>query len=208
MRLATPEDVVTAVGTQSTPALLSRASAALDSSYSIIESILETTLVAQERVDYFTVSASFRFPKTFRLTNRFVDTDSVKVYSQPQISSLAALDDTYLLDPASYTVDRRDGTVTVLSTNGYTGNGSLAVRYKSGSAESGGVVPSEDWVKAMAITAAVMEININPTSTANRKDKTVQSVAGVVSAYLHAQGENYRRPRMWVEWPQYSVIYD
>lgn len=208
MRLATPEDVVTAVGQQSTPALLARAGAALDSSYSVIESILETTLILEERVDYFSLPSSNAAFRTFRLTNRFIDLDSVKVYNQPAVSSLDALDSTYLVDGTYYTFDAAKGLITLIKTNGYYGNGSLAVHYESGAAATNGVVESPDWVKAMAITAAVMEININPTNTANRKDKTVQSVSSMVSYYLHAQGEQHRRPRMSVEWPQYSVVYD
>lgn len=211
MRLATPEEVLLAAGVQ-TPneATILHAGAMLDISYTLLESLIETEFTYGSRVDSFLARRTAGVQE-FRLTNGFIDTDSVKVYASVSGGSpYAAISPDKLLDSTNYSVEARAGIVLVPSVP-YIGPHSVVVTYEHGfhttSADDSVLeVPSD--LKSLAVSAAVLALNTFPSTPSNRKEKTAANVSGVLYGYLVSSLGRLRRPRLTVDYPIFSAVYD
>ena len=203
MLLAEPSEVLRSLGVPETnQGALANATSALKLSLGTVESVLETRLSAAVNIDYYD---GVRIDKSgsvvLRLTNRFPDKDTVKVYKALDANPLYSVADGELLSSDSYKLNTTNGVVTV-STAGLLDGYGLAVSYESGfSASEDEVVKVPDFVKQAGITAAVLASNVAPSTPANRQSKTVVNVADIILKHLGLQLQNYRRPRLLVVFP-------
>lgn len=211
MRLASADEVLLAAGVQNpNEATLLHAGAMLDISYTLLQSLIETEFYMGSMVDSFLVRRTASVSE-FRLTNGFVDIDSVKVYSAPTSGSpYAAIDPLYLLSEGQYAVRAREGVVVVDSLY-YTGPHALVVTYDHGFRTRDNddtVLDAPSDLKAIAVNAAILALNTFPSTPGNRKEKTAANVSGVIYGHLVSSIGHLRRPRLTVDYPLFSAIYD
>lgn len=172
MRLSTPDKVLAALGQMTSPGGTTRAELALDRSFHLLESILETKLSRIAQVDTFDVRRESGLPLRLRLTNRFVDmSEDVKplVYSKPSGMPLENLSVGYLVPEDNYTIDPVEGVLSMHSYELHSGRNSLAIQYRSGFLTNAVQpemldVPFE--LENLAIQGAVLELN---TADANKE---------------------------------------
>lgn len=210
MRLASPELVVTAASIPSNDGSIARAAGALNSSFYLLESILETKLAQVTMLDAYTIPAQTTAPYILRLTNRFIDTATVLVYCKPAGSPLTDLTIDYQLLTGEFTVDAAKGLVTIFERLPYYGDSCISVIATSGFPEDPNdanlLIAPED-IQQLAVNAALLELNTLPSTVANRKDKANASVTKGMYGYLAKACEPYSRPRMTVEYPSASMVY-
>lgn len=213
MRLSTPDKVLAALGQMTSPGGTTRAELALDRSFHLLESILETKLSRIAQVDTFDVRRESGLPLRLRLTNRFVDmSEDVKplVYSKPSGMPLENLSVDYLVPEDNYTIDPVEGVLSMHSYGLHSGRNSLAIQYRSGFLTNAVQpemldVPFE--LENLAIQGAVLELNTVPSTSANRKEKTAVNVAAVIYGYLSIEARRFDRPRMTVQFPSAHIVY-
>ena len=201
MRLATPSSVLEAMGLSESIGTLKSAGRALDLSFPVLEQVLESQLEYATVVDYF----DYRGPATWknyqsydlRLTRRFLDVDSVVVRYSTDSAPLASASAGVVVEPSLYKVDPGRGVVSLLRPYD---NGAcvFSVTYDAGFV-AGGAIP--ETLQSMAINAALLALNILPSTVANRKDASVANVTRAIHAHLQFQAAGIERPRMGVEFP-------
>lgn len=213
MRLSTPDKVLAALGQMTSPGGTTRAELALDRSFHLLESILETKLSRVAQVDTYDVYREHNLPLRLRLTNRFIAMDEdIKplVYSKPSGLPLDNLTLDYLVPEDHYTIDADEGTLSMHAYGLHYGRNSLAVQYRSGfipNAASPELLEVPFALENLAIQGAVLELNTVPSTAANRKEKTVTDVAAMLYGYLAIEARRFDRPRMTVQFPTASVVY-
>lgn len=213
MRLSTPDKVLAALGQMPSPGGTARAELALDRSFHLLESILETKLARVAQVDTYDVYREYGLPLRLRLTNRFVAMDEdIKpiVYSKPAGLPLEGLSLDYLVPEDQYTIDPVEGVLSMHAYGLHSGRNSLAIQYRTGFTPNVASpelldVPFE--LENLAIQGAVLELNTAPSTAANRKEKTVVNVAAMLYGYLSVEARRFDRPRMTVQYPSVSVVY-
>lgn len=200
MLLAAPADVVTAQGLTSTTGTLSAAQAALAMSFSLMEAVLETSLSYGRVTDHYSApnvpGPDGDYLAQLRLTNRFVDAETVSV-------SYTYGGETHEL--TGYTIDAESGIIS-FPTSSLPGRASFAVSYEHGLDDpgSGKVAAYPAWVRNAAISAAVLALNTHPATPAVRKDKTVYNATTTLYGHLKLQTQQYERQRLNVVFPDYS----
>ena len=209
MRLASATAVLSVAGVVMNDGTKANAEAMLDISYPIIESFLETKLSHASTIDSFCTREADS--GEYRLTNGFVQSDTLVVYSAPASGNpYGALSAEYRLPANSYAINAEKG-VLLIQGLAYYGQHSLVVTYESGYEESGdeeGLLEVPFSLAQVAISAAILALNTHPSTPANRKEKTVRDVSGSIYGYLTKAVEPMRRPRMTVEYPVFSAAYD
>ncbi len=210
MRLAQASDVLAAAGIVNiTDATTAHAEAMLDISLPLMESLLETALAAGSRIDAY--HTGYVLPVEFRLSNGFIDPESIAVYCGPASGNpMSLVAPANLLDPAYYVVSPEQGVLTV-NYLPYAGTYTLAVTYDYGfkaSSDDASLLVVSDNLKQIAVSAAVLAMNTVPSAPANRKDKSVSSVSRALYGYLVTAISRYRRPRLSVHYPDFSSRYE
>lgn len=197
MRLVNPDTVLLSMGVASNAGSLDNVGRALDLSFPIIENILETKLQQGSVLDFFSPTPTSR---QYRLSNIFVDTDSLVVRVSQTIDPLFDESDGVVVDPADYFLNTDNSTLTFRKAC-LAGEHTLSVAYDYGLGETSGVLDSPYWLQEAAVGVAIHILNAHPSSSANRKDKTVTNLTNslftVASQLLNA----HRRPRLNVEFP-------
>jgi len=204
MLLAAPADVVATQGLASTTGTLAAAQAALDMAFPVMETVLETSLSYGQVTDYYD-APSVPGPEDdylviLRLTNRFIDPDTV-VVSATIYGEVTGITD--------YTLDAQAGIITFL-TSLLPSRVSVAVTYEHGLDDPGAgkVAEYPSWVAKAAVSAAVLSLNTHPATPAIRKDKTVYSATSALHGHLRLQTQQYTRPRLNVVFPTRSEKFD
>lgn len=206
MRLANPETVIRTMGIMENPGSLTNAEYALDLSYPILENLLETTFVSQHVTDFFD---TIRGELCLRLTNRFIDPDSVKVRVSTDGAFLIAPTDGELLDSSAYSVSTDLGTVTLRNAPRL-GASMVSVDYDSGMRETDGdenVLDAPQWLQECSVAVAVHVLNTFPSSPANRKDKTLLNVSAEIRHLASQLINSRKRPRMTVTFPSVTLVH-
>lgn len=210
MRLASASDVLAAAGVVNvTPATTAHAEAMLDISLPLVESLLETTLARGSKIDAY--HTGFVFTDEFRLSNGFIDAESVAVYAGPASGNPYSLVTAgNKLDSKYYAVNADSG-VLAITYLPYSGSYTLAVTYEHGfaaSADDEAILAVPENMKQIAIAAAVLAMNTVPSAPANRKEKTVSNVSRALYGYFSMALSPYRRPRLSVRYPDFSATYE
>lgn len=200
MRLATASAVLGVTGTQISTGSTDNANAALDATFPVIESALETQLVRARRTDFFDVGRRGTSYPILRLECGFVSKDEPIVVTYKG----AVLADT------DYEVEHIHGLVNLLGTYAH-GNRSITVTYSYGfevaeedTAQLVGVDPA---LRAVGISMATSFIMLNPASVAKEKARytATTSVNGFEVKARQACAA-FMRPRGTVVWPAYSKV--
>ena len=203
MFLAKPDDVVSALGVASSVGLVDKARSALYAALPILETVLETRLIPGMAFDKFTIpavptSVMGSYAYVLRLGCRFPDVETITVSHVETGESITV---------SAGSVDRDLGLLAIPADSLRGRTGVLLVSYEFG-AELGAqkVWDYPTWIQQAAITAALMTLNTQPTTPANRKDKTVFNAAAALHGMVRQQTHAYDRPRASVVWPFYSTV--
>lgn len=208
MKLASPAKVLLAMGVVSNDGSLLNAGQALDFSFPIIENALETKLQVETVTDYFDIED--RTTQSFRLTNTFIDPDSVVVRASSDGSQLETPTAGEVLASNLYYVDKHMGVVAFRGRMRY-GRCVLSVTYEHG-------LPTDDsdetllvapyWLQEIATGLATQVLNTIPASPGSRKDRFQQDVGNAIHALASRLLNGFRRPRLNVTWPARTVVHD
>ena len=204
MRLAPPANVLVTMGVTSNAGSLESAGRALDLALPIIENVMETQFAPGSVVDYFTTDGK---ALQFRLSNVFVDADSLVVRVSETDDPLFTEKDGTLVPPSEYFLNPDNGTITFRKPVAK-GEHKVSVTYDHGLGESDDdaeVYAAPYWLAETAVSMAILVLNTHPSSPANRKDKTVGNVADALFSLSSRLLSARRRPRMCVEFPVRSV---
>lgn len=205
MKLATADLVLLSMGVGTNSGSLENAAQALELTYSVFTSLLETEFSPQARTDYFnTVSGEM----SLRLTNMFIDKDSLKVRRSIDGTPLLLPTDGELVAASEYMLDPVKGIVTMRYAQ-YPAACSLSVSYESGlpvSDQDETALDTPQWLRDAAVAAAVHALNIVPSSPANRKASTVAAVSLELRGLASTLLRQYYRPRLTVYLPVLSTL--
>lgn len=206
MKLNTASKVLATMGVVENPGSLLSASRALDHTYPIIESLLETTLTEQHVTDYFDIRTGNYY---LRLKNRFIDAYALEVRVSADGSPLLLPTDGDLVPDTDYRVDQETGLLTFLK-QVREGDLTLSVSYDSGLrlSDDGTYLEAPYWLAEAAVAIAVQAQNTLVSSPANRKDKTVVNVHNELYRIVSMHLNGHRRPRLVVTYPALSVVDD
>lgn len=214
MRLASPQEVLTLMSVGITTATEATVNLALDLSYPIIESLLDTRIQKTSYVDYFDYGM-FRSrythpaPTVLWLTSRFLVAGSAVVVRESiDGQPLRAASDGALVDPSDYYVNAETGELTLLRTHAK-GLARVSVAYEAGFNDNGSniddpAVPS--WLHAGAVTAAIHMMNTHPTTPATRKYQTPSTVSTTLRSHLYGLLAPHFRTRSDRLAPARSVV--
>ena len=202
MRLATPEQVLSILGIQSSTGSLANAGVALDAVFSVMENALDTELLQTTRTDQFDISPLLNVDPSLRLSGSFVFTED----------DLTVTDNTTgaVIDPSTYSLDADHGVVHLVGTMPY-GKRVLAVTYTTGfvvSDKDENVL--EGFPEALADAQACLAcafIQMNPTNVSKDKAKAlgINSSNGYDMRARQIMAR-YTRPRGTVVWNALTSI--
>lgn len=203
MRLASPEKVVTALGVAANPGSSGNAGRALDLTFPIIESFLETKFFSGSNIDYFSPAT---YGRVFRLSCMLVDPDSLVVRSSPTTDPLVTEEDGDLVPVTDYFLDADKGLITFRQAL-VAGEHTLSATYDYGLGkdEDGLLKKVPYWLEEIGVAAAILAMNTTPSVPAQRKEKTVTNATKAISSLVHSLVAPKFRPRMAVEFPVRSV---
>jgi hypothetical protein len=193
------------MGIVSNDGSLANAAYSLDLSYPILENLLETPFTEQHVTDYFDTAVG---ELCFRLTNMFIDADSLVVRVSTDGLPLTLPTSGEALDPSAYTLQADKGILT-LRTQPRVGLGMLSVAYDSGlptSDDDESVLAAPEWLESCSVALAVQAQNIVVSATGNRKDKSVTSISASLRMLASQMVNSRKRPRMTVTFPTVSVV--
>jgi len=155
---------------------------ALEGATTLIESIIRTSLKAQDRIDYYDYSIgrydTFK-PFNLWLSQGFVD-GIAKVYtSEYPIRSIA---DGTLVASDQIILDTRTGKLTVLEEpdQGYS---TLAVKYSAGFEDGSSDIP--DWLREAAISAAVYIVRTQTDTPSKDKADRSKALVGIIYSQIN-----------------------
>lgn len=207
MRLANATTVLRTMGVAENPGSLQNANRALDLSFPILENLLETSFGEAQLTDYFD---TIRGELCLRLTNRFIDPDTIMVRVSTDGLPLVTPTAGDLLDATAYSLDPDKGLIT-LRNQPRLGEGMVSVTYDSGlpaTDEDENVLEAPQWLQECAVAVAVHVLNTFPSSPANRKDKTVVNIAAEIRHLASQLVNSRKRIRMTVTFPTVSVVHE
>lgn len=214
MRLATAQQVLTLMSVQSSTGTEAAANIALDLSYPIIESMLDTRLQLTNYVDFFDYGAlrsiySSPVPTILWLTSRFlVSTPDIVVRESVDDQPLRTAGDGVLVDPSDYFVNHDTGELSLLRTH-RRGLSTVSVAYRAGFADNGKQINDDavpNWLETAAITAAIHVLNTHPSTPANRKTPYAEEMSRMLRGYLYGTLAPHLRSRVSRLMPSRSVI--
>lgn len=190
MKLATAAEVLARANVSNTVASSSTQAveSALEAATAVVASILQTPIESAERVDYFDYLPS-RFqkyyePLVFKLHQRFVTEDALKVYLADD-GTVAATTAELQTEAANFAIDRTRGTLH-LYVEPTRGIKTVAVKYAAGFSEGSSDIPS--WLKEAAISAAV-HVHHAQAISHNKDDQP--DMSKVLAGILYTQLNHY-----------------
>lgn len=173
MRLATPEEVLSVRAITVTDGSLATAGVALDYSYPIVCSLLDTELSEGKVTDYFTIEEGDAENRTrLRTTNAFLDKKTVVVRITANGLPLLSEEDGEVLSPLHYTYSADTGIFRLLN---YITSGilCLSITYAHGFSptdDDENVLDVPDWLKGAAAYMANSVLTTQPASPATKRD--------------------------------------
>lgn len=203
MRLAAPDAVLTPLLGLSSQSASSQsaAGAALDATFPIAETALDTDLWRGQRTDYFDVTASEVVDPTLRLHAGFVSKDT-----SPVVTDLAA---GQAVPDTAYFVDYEKGLI-YLSGTYVAQRRSISVVYEYGFEldEKTNVLQGlPEGVKQGGINLALSYLQLNPANVAKDKAKALGTAS--INGFTLAARQNlqqFQRPRANMIWPSASDL--
>lgn len=202
MKLATASKVLATMGIVENAGSLSSAGNILGLSTTIVENLLETSLTSEHRTDYFeAIDGGFHL----RLTNMFVDKDTVVVRRSTNGDYLASPTDGDIVDPSGYFVDSAKGLIRFPLTQTYP----LSVAYDSGLSPLSADRETYDapvWLQDIAVAITVYGMGVLQTAVTNRKDRNITSISDEMRNMATMLLNSHRRPRLTVTFPSSSVL--
>lgn len=204
MRLASAENVLLSMGIGSNDGSLDRAGRALDLSYPIIESVLETTFVEGSYTDYFTVGLS---SSQFRLSHLFIDPDTLVVRQSATTDPLFDETEGDLVASSEYFLNPDKGVLTFRSVPAE-GEHRISVSYDCGLPKDSAyqdTLKSPYWLQETAIAMAILALNTQPSTPATRKDRAGASITSLLFNLAGRLLTPHTRPRLCVEFPARTV---
>ena len=204
MKLTSASKVLLSMGVVENGGSLASASRALDLSFPVLESQLETTFGEEHVVDYFDTTRS---DLILRLKNRFIDRDTIRVRVSTDGLQLTAPADGELLAPSEYSLDADKGIIKLRHAP-RAGKSLLSVAYDSGLrlSDDETYLEAPAWLEECAVAVAVHVQNVFVSSPANRKDKAVISIANEIHRMVSQVVNPHKRDRMTVITPSLSVV--
>lgn len=213
MRIATPQQVIAAMGIQENSGSLAAAGAALDVTSRIIEKLLETQLEQATYTDYFDYNYSrmrARFePPRFYLSNRFVDTSEAVTAKESSTAMRLHTEGTEVA-ATDYVLDAGQGTVEVLRDLPI-GYYTFSVTYTAGFVTSGPDKVLRDipgWLLEAGRVAAIHYLNMTPAHIASKKVATIKEITKAIDDRVSALINSEKRERMGMHFPGRCVRHD
>ncbi len=202
MNLAPASKVLATMGIVENTGSLASAGNVLGISSSIVENLLETSLASEHRTDYFEgIDGEFHL----RLTNMFIDGDTLAVRRSTNGESLTSPTDGELVPSAEYTLDPVKGLLRFPLAQRYP----LSVAYDSGfsaSINDPEVLDAPVWLQDIAVSITIYGMGVLQTSVTNRKDRAVSSIADELRNIASMLLNSRRRPRLTVAFPVSSTL--
>lgn len=202
MRLVTASKVLATMGIGENAGSLANAAHVSGVSFSEVENLLETSLAEEHRTDYFEAIAG---ESCLRLTNMFVDGDSVIVRRSTNSAMLTSPIDGELVDKSEYVLDAAKGLLTFRSQPIYP----CSVAYDSGlpaSTDDADLLIAPVWLQDIAIALSVYGLNILQTSVTNRKDRNITNISNELRSLASVLLNSRKRPRLVVTFPSLSEL--
>jgi len=206
MKLATAEQVLQSKGIVSNPGSLANAEQALEQSYPVLEGILETVFTPGYVTDYFTVYSDNTNNK-YRLTNSFVEADTIVVRVSTDGLPLLSITAGALVETTDYVFDARRGVIELLGNPPY-GTFSFSVTYNHGlpiDFSDDTLLTAPQWLQQAAISMADAYLTSTQAGSAGRKDKVGNQAAVASFGAAKLSIDAYLRPRMTVHYPARTV---
>lgn len=204
MRLATAQQVLTLMSVQNSTGTEAAANLALDLSYPIVESLLDTRLLLTDYVDYFnygTLRSAYvnPYPATLSLASRFVAASpAIVVRESIDDQPLRTASDGVVVDPADYFVNESTGELVLLRAH-RRGLSTVSVAYRAGFSDNGSQINDPAlpaWLVTGAVTAAVHVLNTHPSTPANRKTPYAEEMSRMLRGYLYSTFAPHFRSRV------------
>lgn len=198
MRLATPDAVLAVLGIQTGTGSLAAAGAALDATFPVIESRLETSLVRARYRDVFDLAKSDTTYAVLRLSHAFVAQDESTLVSVQGVT----------LTGAQYRTQHRLGLVSLLGTFPQ-GQGVVTVEYSAGFdatvADPKMFLDLPDALVQGGTSMAAHYLLLNPANSPKEKARFLgqNSLAGLELKAIQSLAP-FVRPRATVVWPVFS----
>lgn len=212
MRLAAPEAILKILGIQIGNGTLDAAGAALDASFPVMESSLDTDLARGSRTDYFSLTRAEKVDPVLRLTSGFVSKDdNIIVRITADGLPLTGTEGT-ILSANNYEVDHIRGVVALIGSY-YAGARSVSVEYTYGfeadvdhPEQLTGVYPV---VEQAAISMAAAYYQHNPANIPKDRAKALGPTS--IQGYELKARQSISllaRPRATAVWPTLSRVND
>jgi len=203
MRLATPEAVLNVLGIQISSGSLATAGAALDATFALVETALDTDLPSNSRTDYFDLTRYEKVDPILRLSCGFVSKDDALVVRQTESGSPLVGSFGTVIPDTEYTVDYERGTVSLIGSY-YAGKKSLSVAYTAGFAVEDDEVTLAgipDGLKQGGLMRAVTFMLTNPVNVTKEKARFM-AVTAVNGFNLQSNQalSKFTRPRGGIVW--------
>lgn len=212
MRLAAASDVVALLGLQGNTGSEDTAKAALDVVTTLIEEHIDSVLKSGTYEDYFSFSQSkysSYTPVRLRLTAGFLKPDEEVVIRQSTDGSpLADASAGSEYSVLNYTVDSKNGIITLLRQPASNGINNLVVQYKAGFDNADDQLNDEnapEWLESAAKLFAQRVIRMNPSNVAGKKIASYAEVQAALHDILSLSLNPHIRPRMEMLSPDRSV---
>lgn len=204
MRLTTPQNVLSAMGVVENPGSIANVTRSVELATTVLEGALETSFGLTRVTDFFDVLVGDNF---FRLTNMFVNASSIAVRMSVDGEPLLTAKDGELLTASAYRQNPEKGIITLLQAQ-RSSPLSVSVTYDSGfdTGDDNLTLDCPAWLEDCAVAIAVQAQNILPSSPANRKDKSVQSVVQELRSLCSYLINPRLRPRLYVSFPVHSIV--
>lgn len=202
MKLVPASKVLATMGIAENSGSLASAGNVLGLSTTIVENLLETSLTSEHRTDYF---EAIDGGSSLRLTNMFVDKDTVAVRRSINGDYLSSPEDGELVDPSEYSLDSVAGLIRFPVQQTYP----LSIAYDSGLSPLTSDRETYDapvWLQDVAVAITIYGMGILQTSVTNRKDRAVSSIADELRNIASMLLNSRRRPRLTVAFPVSSTL--
>lgn len=212
MRLATPEAVLAVLGIQVSTGSLNAAGVALDATFSVVESTMDTRLTQSTRIDYFDIGKYDKFDPVLRLSTGFVSKDdTITVYCTDDGLPLTGTAGS-VVDPIGVDVDYERGIVSLTGLF-YACRKSVSVSYTAGFAKDNSdatmLTGVPDDIVQGAISMAASYMQLNPANVPKEKAKAIGSLAVSGLEFKARQALSaYDRPRGTAIWAAYTKVED
>jgi len=214
MRLASAQQVLTLMSVQSSTGTEAAANMALDLSFPLIESLLDTRLTQSGYVDFFNYGDlvsryAAAAPTVLWLTSRFLlPGGTITVRESTTDQPLRTSSDGTEVSPDDYYLNTETGELTLFKEH-RRGQSTISVAYTAGFTDDGTAIDDQSipaWLHSGAVTAAIHVLNTHPSTPANRKTPYAEEMSRMLRGYLYGIFAPHFRSRVNRLMPARSVM--